>query len=130
MTTTALLLTAWLFGGMAAFSAGFAPLLFKLMPMAEARPMLRGAFPYYYATVIGLAAVAAAAALPVDPPSAALLVAVAGTTLWARQDLMHRINAATDRGDTAMFNRLHGVSVALQLAQLAATSWVLVRIAV
>jgi hypothetical protein len=129
MTTTTLLLTAWLFGGMAAFSAGFAPLLFKLMPMAEARPMLRGAFPFYYAAVIGLAAICAALAALVDPVSAALLAAIAATTLWARQDLMHRINAATDRGDTTAFNRLHGASVVLQLAQLGLAAWALIRIA-
>jgi hypothetical protein len=129
MTTTALLLTSWLFGGMAAFSAGFAPLLFRLLPMAEARPLLRGAFPHYYAALICLAALAAAAALPVDPLSAGLLAAVAVSTVWARQDLMHRVNAATDRGDAAAFTQLHGLSVGVQLAQLGAAAWALVRIA-
>ena len=129
MSTIALLLTAWLFGGMAAFSAGFAPLLFKLMPMAEARPMLRGAFPYYYAAVIGLAAVATAAALPVDRMAALGLALVAVATVYARQDLMHRVNAATDRGDRRTFDRLHGASVVLQLVQLAVAGWALVRIA-
>jgi hypothetical protein len=128
MTTTALLLTAWLFGGMAAFSAGFAPLLFKLVPMAQARPMLRGAFPLYYAAVIVLAAVATAAALPVDRAAAVGLAGVAATTVWARQDLMHRINAATDRADARAFNRLHGASVVLQLTQIAVAGWALTRL--
>lgn len=129
MTLVALLLTAWLFGGMAAYAAGFAPVLFKTMPMAQARRTLRGAFPLYYAGVIGLAAAAAAAALAVDRPSAALLAAIALTTVWARQDLMGRINAATDAGDARGFARLHGASVALQIAQLAAAAWALSRIA-
>lgn len=129
MTVTALLLSAWLFGGMAAFSAGFAPLLLRLVPMERARPMLRGAFPLYYGAVAGLAALCAVAAAVVDPLAAGTLLLVAATTLWARQDLMHRINAATDRDDATAFARLHGLSVALQLVQIAATGWVVLRLA-
>ena len=129
MTLLALILTAWLFGGMATYSAGFAPVLFKTMPMAQARATLRGAFPHYYAAVVALSALCALAALPVDGPSAAILAGIAATTLWARQDLMARVNAATDAGDAKGFARLHGASVALQLAQLAAAAWALARIA-
>lgn len=129
MTLIALLLTAWLFGGMAAYSAGFAPVLFKTMAMSEARRTLRGAFPLYYAGVIGLAVVAALFALFADGLAALFLLAIAGSTVWARQDLMGRINAATDAGEDDAFRRLHGASVALQLLQLVLAAGALVRIA-
>ena len=45
MTTFALLMTAMLFGGMTFFSFGFAPVLFKQLPMDKVRPLLRGTFP-------------------------------------------------------------------------------------
>ena len=47
MSVFALLVTATLFGGMVFFSFGFAPVLFKQLPMDKVRPLLRGTFPYY-----------------------------------------------------------------------------------
>jgi len=125
----ALLLSALLFGGMSFFSFGFAPVLFKQLPMEQVRPLLRGTFPYYYLSVIALAAVTAVAAVFADRVSATLMLAIALSTIYARQILMHQINAATDRGDKAAFGRLHGLSVVLQLAQIGFAGWAVVRLA-
>jgi len=125
----ALLLSALLFGGMSFFSFGFAPVLFKQLPMEQVRPLLRGTFPYYYLSVIALAAVTAMAAVFADRVSATLVLVVALSTIYARQILMHQINAATDRGDKAAFGRLHGLSVVLQLAQIGLAGWAVVRLA-
>jgi hypothetical protein len=56
---------------------------------------------------------------------------MAGTALVAivaRQILMPAINTARDSGAKARFDRLHGLSVALNMVQLAAVVWVLVRL--
>jgi mannose/fructose/N-acetylgalactosamine-specific phosphotransferase system component IIC len=123
MDVIALLTTATLLGGMVFFSFGFAPVLFAQLPMERVRPLLRGTFPYYYLAVIGLSAMAALLAIPVSGLAAGLLGAVALTTVYARQDLMHRINAATDRDDTGAFKRLHGLSVVIQIAQIGLAGW-------
>lgn len=129
VTQAALILTALLFGGMSFFSFGFAPVLFKQLPMEQARPLLRGTFPYYYLAVIGLAALTTAVTAFADGTAALLLGAVALSTIYARQILMHQINAATDRGDTAAFGRLHGLSVIIQLVQIGLTGWALILLA-
>jgi len=125
ITTLALLTTAILLGGMTFFSFGFAPVLFKQLPMAEARPLLRGTFPYYYLAVIAVSALAAILALGAAPLAALLIAAIFASTLYARQILMQQINAATDAGDTGGFKRLHGLSVGLQLVQLGLAGWAL-----
>jgi len=126
MANFTLLLTAGLFGGMTFFSFGFATVLFKQLPIEQVRKVLRGTFPYYYLVVIIWSAVAALAAWFVSPLAAGVFAGIAVTTLYARQILMHQINAATDRDDKRMFNILHGVSVILQLAQIAVAGWAVV----
>jgi hypothetical protein len=123
MTVIALLLAAALFGGMLLFSAGFAPVLFAQLPEDRVRPLLRGTFPYYYLTVIGLAGVATLAAAVVSAQGAIVLASIAVTTVYARQVLMPRINAATDAGDTRAFGIRHGASVVLQLIQIGLAGW-------
>jgi mannose/fructose/N-acetylgalactosamine-specific phosphotransferase system component IIC len=129
MELFALLTNATLLGGMVFFSFGFAPVLFAQLPMDRVRPLLRGTFPYYYVAVIGLSALAALLALPVSGLAAALLAGVALSTVYARQDLMHRINAATDRGDTRGFKLLHGLSVAIQIVQIGLSGWAVALLA-
>lgn len=124
----ALLATAWLFGGMLLFSAGFAAFLFKALPVPEARSLIRKAFPPFYLFVLGLAAVAAALCWPVDRRGAAVLALIALTAVPTRQVLMPAINTATDRGDRQRFVQLHGVSVGVTLAHIAAAAVVLVRL--
>lgn len=125
----ALLTTAWLFGGMLLFAAGFAAFLFKALPVAEARMLIRRAFPPFYLFVFGTATVAALLAMPSDGTSATILALVALTTVLARQILMPAINNATDQGQRARFVRLHGLSVLVTLAHIAAAAAVLTRLA-
>lgn len=123
MDTIALLATAVLLGGMTFFSFGFAPVLFRQLPVDQVRPLLRGTFPYYYLAVIGLAVLCTALAAFQGWLPAALLGLIAASTVYARQILMPQINAATDRGDKRMFGILHGVSVVIQLIQIGLAGW-------
>jgi hypothetical protein len=123
----ALLATALLFGGMALYSFGFAPLVFSSLPADTAGSLLRRAFPYYYLFVLITAAVAAVSLFAFDPLSSALMAAAALIAAVARQILMPAINTARDAGQTQRFARLHGLSVMLNMAQLIAVIVVLVR---
>lgn len=131
----ALLICATLFGGMTLYSFGFAAFVFRTQPADVAGRMLRQAFPPYYLFVVGCAALGALVLLPVAPVPAAVMAAVALTTVYARQILMPQINAARDAqlagdaGAARRFGWLHGGSVVLQLVQLAATGWVIIGFA-
>jgi Domain of unknown function (DUF4149) len=129
MKIAALLSTALLFGGMTLYSFGFAPLVFTALKPDVAGGLLRKAFPHYYVFVLVTAAVAAATLAPLDGFGAALMVGTAVFAALARQALMPAINNARDSGAKSRFDRLHGLSVALNMAQLAAVVWVLVRLA-
>jgi hypothetical protein len=125
----ALLTTSLLFGGMTLYSFGFAPLVFSAMPPDAAGKLLRRAFPHYY-VFVGVTAVAAALALlPRDGLAAGLMAATALIAVIARQVLMPAINRARDTGAKRRFDLLHGLSVALNMVQLAAVVTVLVRLA-
>lgn len=123
----ALIVAAVLFGGMVLYSFGFAAFLFTSLPADDAGSLLRRAFPHFYLWVIAMAVLAALLQLGTDPVSLGLLVAVALTTVPTRQLLMPAINAATDAGDKRRFNRLHGLSVVITLAHIAAVGYVLLR---
>ncbi len=125
----ALLTTAGLFGGMLLFAGGFAAFLFKVLPMPQARALIRQAFPPFYLFVLGAALLAALLAARVDAVGAAALAIIALTTVPARQVLMPAINDATDRGLRQRFVRLHGLSVAATLAHIAIAAVVLLRLA-
>lgn len=103
-----LLLTAWLFGGKVLFAVGFAAFLFKALPQDEARMRIRKAFPPFYLFVLTTAGIAA-------------------STLPTRHVLMPAINSATDNGQRKRFLRLHGLSVVITLAHIAAAAVVLLR---
>ncbi|MEM1318069.1 MAG: DUF4149 domain-containing protein [Pseudomonadota bacterium] len=126
MADIALLLSATLFGGMTFFSFGFATVLFKQLPIEQVRPLLRGTFPYYYLVVIALSAVTALACAFANSTAAVLFGIICLSTIYARQILMHQINAATDRGDQKTFNWLHGFSVVIQLIQIGLAGWAVV----
>ncbi|MEM8592993.1 MAG: DUF4149 domain-containing protein [Pseudomonadota bacterium] len=125
MDSIALLATAILLGGMTFFSFGFAPVLFKLLPSAEVRPILRGTFPYYYLAVIGLSAICTALAFTESVTAGLILAAITVSTIYARQILMFQINAAADAEDKRKFGQLHGLSVVIQLIQLGLCGWAL-----
>lgn len=126
-TVAALIMAAILFGGMVVYSFGFAAFLFTSLPADDAGMLLRRAFPLFYLWVIATALLAALLQLGIDAVSLGLLVAVALTTVPTRQLLMPAINAATDAGDKRRFNRLHGLSVMITLAHIAAVGYVLQR---
>ena len=129
MSIAALLATSLLFGGMTLYSFGFAPLVFSALPSDVAGKLLRQAFPHYYLFVLIIAAVAAVTLWPANHINAGLMAATAIVAVVARQVLMPMINTARDAGTKQKFDRLHGLSVALNMLQLAAVVAVLVRLA-
>jgi len=112
---------------MTLFSFAFAAFLFTSLPAEQAGELLRKAFPYFYLFVIVVSAVAALLFWPLDRLGSALLIAVALTTIPARQLLMPAINAATDANNASRFKVLHGASVVLTLLHIAAIGYVLLR---
>ncbi|MCR9085922.1 MAG: DUF4149 domain-containing protein [Rhodobacteraceae bacterium] len=133
MTLAALFLSALLFGGMALYSFGFAPLVFSQLPGDQAGRFIRGAFRWYYLFVLGVAVVAGAVLAAVDPLGAGLMLGVAVLAVIARQVLMPMINTSRDAqmaGDASAkrrFGQLHGLSVVINFVQLSAVAWVLAR---
>ncbi len=74
----------------------------------------------------------AAAALlwwPRDAVFAAVMAALALSTVPVRQILMPAINRATDAGLRQRFKWLHGLSVVVTLGHIAATGWLLAKLA-
>lgn len=124
----AILVTALLFGGMALYSFGFAPFLFKALPAPSAGATLRLAFPWFYVFVVATAAAAALLWWSHDVMAASVMAAVALTTLPLRQLLMPAINRATDSADRWRFKWLHGMSVLVTLSHIVVTGWILARI--
>jgi hypothetical protein len=125
----AVLSTALLFGGMTLYSFGFAALLFTTLPAKTAGAALRRAFPWFYTFVIATSAAAALLWWPRDAVFAAVMAAVAVTTVPVRQILMPAINRATDAGLRQRFKWLHGLSVVVTLGHIAATGWLLSKLA-
>jgi succinate dehydrogenase/fumarate reductase iron-sulfur protein len=66
---------------------------------------------------------------PRDAVFAAVMAAVAVTTVPLRQILMPAINRATDAGLRQRFKWLHGLSVVVTLGHIAATGWLLSNLA-
>jgi hypothetical protein len=122
-----LLASALLFGGMTLFAFGFAAILFTSLPAEQARRVIRHAFPPFYLWVIVSATAAAGLLWPYDGWSAALLMAIALSTIPTRQILMPRINAASDAGNQRAFKWLHGLSVLITLIHIVASAAVLIR---
>jgi hypothetical protein len=129
MLSLAVLSTALLFGGMTLYSFGFAAFLFKALPAKTAGEALRRAFPWFYTFVIATSAAAALLWWPRDAVYAAVMAAVAVTTVPVRQILMPAINRATDAGLRQRFKWLHGLSVVITLGHIAATGWLLSKLA-
>ena len=135
LSGVALLALGLLFGGMAFFAAAVAPLVFSRLPPDRSGPFIRQVFPVYYLWVLGTAAAAAVALLPVRPWDAAAMALVAAATWWLRQRLMPRINALSDAaqaGDAAAgtrFARAHRLSVVVNAAQILTAAAVFARFA-
>ena len=129
MLSFAVLATALLFGGMTLYAFGFAAFLFTALPAKTAGEALRRAFPWFYTFVIATSAAAALLWWPRDTVFAAVMAAVAATTVPVRQILMPAINRATDAGLRQRFKWLHGLSVVVTLGHIAATGWLLSQLA-
>ena len=125
----AVLSTALLFGGMTLYAFGFAAFLFTALPAKTAGEALRRAFPWFYAFVIATSAAAAVLWWPRNAGFAAVMAAVALTTVPVWQLLMPAINRATDTGQRQRFKWLHGLSVVVTLGHIVATGWLLSTLA-
>ena len=129
MLSLAVLSTALLFGGMTLYSFGFAAFLFTALPAKTAGQALRRAFPWFYAFVMATSALAAVLWWPREAVFAAVMAVVTVTTVPVRQILMPAINRATDAGLRQRFKWLHGLSVVVTLGHIAATGWLLSKLA-
>ena len=125
----ALLASALLFGGMLLFAASFAAFLFKTLPPAEARILIRKAFPPFYIFVIVVSGIAAVLAYPSSILSAIILGLTTLSTIPTRQMLMPAINAASDAKQKQRFLVLHGLSVVITLVHIGVTGFVIVDLA-
>ena len=117
-----------LLGGMLFFPIVVAPVVFMALPEAQAGIFLRAMFPRYYVFMIVLSLVASAMYQlnegAVVSVAALVCLGVGLSTLWVRQGLLPRINAARDAqlaGDAnagEAFDRGHKLSVAINIVQL------------
>lgn len=124
---TNLLVVSFLFGGMFLFSGGFAAFLFRYLPPADARMLIRKAFPPFYLFVTASSGLAAGLSVMSDSFSAVWMAVVMLSTVAARQLLMPAINRATDLGQKKRFLWLHGFSVLLTLGHIVVAAVVLVH---
>jgi hypothetical protein len=124
----AILATALLFGGMTLYAFGFAAFLFKSLPAPAAGATLRLAFPWFYLFVVATAALATVLWWSHDTVAAAVVAAIAFSTIPLRQLLMPAINRATDAGNRQLFKWLHGLSVLVTLSHIVLIGWLLTRL--
>ena len=125
----ALLTSAFLFGGMLLFSASFAGFLFKVLPVPEARFLIRKAFPPFYSFVIISSVFAALLSVSINKTSAVILLLIALTTIPTRKILMPAINAAADSERKQRFIFFPSLSVLITLIHIAAAAVVVIILA-
>ena len=125
---------ACLLGGMLFFPSVVAPVVFKALPEEQAGAFLRAMFPRYYSFIILLGVAACVSyALAESGSGGSLLAPTVGitglvvvSTLWVKQSLLPKINAARDAelaGDAsagASFNTMHRLSVVINMVQVLA----------
>jgi membrane associated rhomboid family serine protease len=129
MLETANAVVLMLLGAMLFFPSVVAPVVFTSLPDAQAGAFLRSMFPRYYSFMIALSLIATLLFLVANDEAAyraaVVCLFVGVSTLWVRQWLLPRINAARDAqlaGDTEAgrrFDRDHKLSVGINLLQLA-----------
>lgn len=129
LTAIALYATASLLGAMLFFSVVVTPVAFKALDGEHISTYLRALFPLYYLVIVICGAIGAIAlALIETPVSAALLALVAAVALLMRQAVLPRLDglragrAAGEPVATRQFKRLHGLSMAVNLAQIMAVA--------
>ena len=121
-------LVLMLLGAMLFFPSVVAPVVFTSLPEAQAGAFLRSMFPRYYGFMIALSLIAGLLFLVANGEAAEqvaiVCIFVGVSTLWVRQWLLPRINAARDAqlaGDIEAgrrFDRDHKLSVGINLLQL------------
>jgi len=115
------------------FAALIAPFTFKTLPEEMAGKLIRRLFPAYYLLLTMTTGIATFLVSAGGEPDLSIVVAVVCLLFFvARQILMPRINDARDAmlagdpGRKATFDRLHRLSVAINLAQMIALAVVVV----
>ncbi|MEM6973290.1 MAG: DUF4149 domain-containing protein [Pseudomonadota bacterium] len=123
----ALYALALAFGGMVFFSAVFSPLVFIKLPAETAGPFIRQVFPWYFAVVAGILALAAIGlGIGGHGKWGGLLVVMAAAGVYNREVLMPRINLLRDKqlaGDAEAgkaFDKAHKTSVVINVVQMIA----------
>ena len=125
---------ACLLGGMVFFAAILAPLVFTKLDGATAARFIRATFPRYYLYVAVAAALGAVGLIWADRLSGVVLLVVALLTVWLRQGLMPTLNRLRDAGlagdaaSNARFDKMHRVSVGVNMVQMVAVLLVVVRV--
>lgn len=124
LAQVSLLLVAASAGIMVFFGAVVAPVLFTVLPPDWSAAVVRRFFPRYFVFLGVITAVAAALApgLVAQATLGACALLFGFNRFW----LIARINAARDAGQQQRFDRLHRLSVGLNLVQLLALVGVLV----
>ncbi len=129
LSAIALYATAILLGAMLFFSAVVTPVAFKALEGDNISTYLRALFPHYYLVIVICGAVGALTlALNAQPLPSSLLALVAGFALLMRQAVLPRLDAlragraAGEPIATRQFRRLHGLSMAVNLAQIVAVA--------
>ena len=112
-------------GIMVFFTVAVAPTIFVVLPQEWASAYVRSFFPKYF-LFLGLTTVAAAA-LAGTPLAQGSLVAVSLVFFLSLFWLTPAVNRARDNRQSQRFKQLHGLSVALNLLQLIAFVWLLVK---
>ena len=127
----ALVVTAGLFGGMGFFAFMFTPMVFRFTEREDAGAFLRQVFPVYNRVMAATAVVPALMLLPAGTYTVELsiLFAVALVFIFAAFVLIPRMNKARADENKKWFAALHRVSVIFHMAQFAAVTVVLVRLA-
>lgn len=119
------LITAANVGIMLFFSVAVAPTIFMVLPPEWAAAYVRKFFPKYF-LFLGITS-ALAAALHAAPWVQVSLGLCAIVFFFSVFWLTPRINLAKDQKQEARFKALHYISVGLNLAQLAAMIWILIK---
>ena len=118
MNYIALLLTAFLFGGMLLFSAGFGSLSFKFLEAPVARAFIRKTFPFFYGYVLIISALIFLVCFNVSILTSALAFSIFITTIPTSRILMPAINKASDAKHKRNFVLLHTLSVLITLSHI------------
>ena len=113
-----------LLGIMLFFAFAVAPTVFSSLPAEHAGTYLRAIFPRYYLWGIIFAIITAAIAIKVDTSVFTMVSVIAVLFIFSRQILVPAINVARDTklagedGAVPRFNRLHLISVLINLSQM------------